>query len=237
MSELAGGSIWIDGALAPADALHLSAFDRGFQLGDGVFETLRARAGRPTELDDHLDRLRRSAAGLDIALAPSLDADVRAGIVALLAANGLDGEAGRRLDPDHGQPRGRHGARVAAARPDGGDGRDPGVAGRAAAGRPPRAGAASRGECGASRPGEPARGAEDDQPRRLRLRAARGAAGGRRRRAVPHDRRANLGGDERERVHRPRHRARDAGTRLRDPAGHDPDVDPALGACGRPRGD
>ena len=94
MSDLASGSIWIDGALVPADALHLSAFDRGFQLGDGVFETLRARVGRPTELDDHLDRLRRSATGLDIELPSSLEADVPEAIAALLAANGLDGAAG-----------------------------------------------------------------------------------------------------------------------------------------------
>ena len=39
-------------------------FDRGFQLGDGVFETLRARGGRPTELEEHVARLRRSADGL-----------------------------------------------------------------------------------------------------------------------------------------------------------------------------
>ena len=45
------GHAWVDGRLERADGLHLSAFDRGFQLGDGVFETLRARGGRPTELD------------------------------------------------------------------------------------------------------------------------------------------------------------------------------------------
>lgn len=94
MSDLAGSHIWIDGELAPADALHLSAFDRGFQLGDGVFETLRARGGRPTELDDHLERLGRSAAGLDIALASSLPDDIRRGIAVLLAAEGLDGPDG-----------------------------------------------------------------------------------------------------------------------------------------------
>jgi branched-chain amino acid aminotransferase len=94
VSDLAGHHIWLDGRLEPADARHLSAFDRGFQLGDGVFETLRARAGRPTELDDHLARLRRSAAGLDIALEPGLEADVRTGIANLLAAEGLDGPSG-----------------------------------------------------------------------------------------------------------------------------------------------
>jgi branched-chain amino acid aminotransferase len=89
--ELAGRHVWIDGDLRAADGLHLSAFDRGFQLGDGVFETLRARAGRPTELAEHLARLRNSAAGLDIALAPTTEADLTGAITELLAAEGLDG--------------------------------------------------------------------------------------------------------------------------------------------------
>lgn len=86
--------IWIDGDLAPADARHLSAFDRGFQLGDGVFETLRARGGRPTELTEHLERLRRSADGLDIPAAGLGDEVLAAGIATLLAAEGLDGPQG-----------------------------------------------------------------------------------------------------------------------------------------------
>lgn len=94
MSDLAGHHVWIDGALQPADALHLSAFDRGFQLGDGVFETLRARAGHPTELDLHLARLRHSAHGLDIDLSPSLESDLTRGVAELLAAEGLDGLSG-----------------------------------------------------------------------------------------------------------------------------------------------
>ena len=91
---LAGRHVWIDGAIEPAEGLHLSAFDRGFQLGDGVFETLRARGGRPTELAEHLSRLRRSAEGLDIDLGASLEADIEAGIAALLELEGLDGAEG-----------------------------------------------------------------------------------------------------------------------------------------------
>lgn len=90
--------VWLDGALRPADGPHLSAFDRGFQLGDGVFETLRARAGRPTELAAHLARLRRSAEGLDIPLdagrEDGLEDVLAGGIAALLAADGLDGPDG-----------------------------------------------------------------------------------------------------------------------------------------------
>lgn len=94
MTELSGHSIWIDGALAPAADRHLSAFDRGFQLGDGVFETLRARGGHPTELAEHLGRLRRSATGLDIELPPSLESRLTVGIAELLAAEALDGPEG-----------------------------------------------------------------------------------------------------------------------------------------------
>lgn len=88
------GHIWLDGHLLPADAPHLSAFDRGFQLGDGVFETLRARAGRPTELHEHAERLKRSAAGLAIPLAEDIESRLAAGIAELVAAEGLDGPDG-----------------------------------------------------------------------------------------------------------------------------------------------
>lgn len=86
--------IWLDGRLLPADARHLSAFDRGFQLGDGVFETLRARAGRPTELPEHVARLRLSAAGLAIPLPEDIESILAAGISQLVAAEGLDGPTG-----------------------------------------------------------------------------------------------------------------------------------------------
>jgi branched-chain amino acid aminotransferase len=107
---LAGRHIWIDGELVAADARHLSAFDRGFQLGDGVFETLRARAGRPTELAEHLARLRRSADGLDIPLGDELDHGLAGGIAALLASDGLDGpngDASIRITVSRGEMSGR----------------------------------------------------------------------------------------------------------------------------------
>jgi len=83
--------VWVDGRVMPAERPHLSAFDRGFLLGDGVFETLRVRAGRPTELAEHLARLRRSAGGLAIPLPSGLDALIAGGIAELIAAEGLDG--------------------------------------------------------------------------------------------------------------------------------------------------
>lgn len=86
--------VWVDGAVLPAAGAHLSVFDRGFQLGDGIFETLRARGGRPAELEAHLARLHRSAGGLDIDLPPDIDQRLADGIAALLAADGLDGPDG-----------------------------------------------------------------------------------------------------------------------------------------------
>ena len=88
------GHVWVDGRLLAADEPHLSAFDRGFQLGDGVFETLRARAGRPTELPEHVARLGRSAAGLAIPLPDDMESRLIAAIAALLAADRLDGPDG-----------------------------------------------------------------------------------------------------------------------------------------------
>ena len=104
------GHVWVDGRLLSADGLHLSVFDRGFQLGDGIFETLRARAGRPTELDEHVARLRRSADGLDIPLPDDIEARLVAGIAELLAADKLDGPTGDasiRITVSRGAFRGR----------------------------------------------------------------------------------------------------------------------------------
>ncbi len=104
------GHVWVDGELLSADARHLSAFDRGFQLGDGVFETLRAHAGHPTELDEHLARLHRSAEGLDLRLVADDDRRIRDGIAALLAADGFagpDGDASIRITVSRGAYRSR----------------------------------------------------------------------------------------------------------------------------------
>jgi branched-chain amino acid aminotransferase len=83
--------VWVNGAIVPAGEPVLTAFDRGFQLGDGVFETLRARSGRPTELAEHLARLRRSAEGLAIPLPGDVETLLARAIGELLAAQELAG--------------------------------------------------------------------------------------------------------------------------------------------------
>jgi branched-chain amino acid aminotransferase len=77
--------IWLDGGLRDAESARVSAFDHGLTVGDGVFETVKAVAGRPFALTRHLDRLARSAHGLGLP-EPDLD-EVRHACAAVLEAN------------------------------------------------------------------------------------------------------------------------------------------------------
>ena len=58
--------VWVNGERQADEARHLSARDRGFTLGDGVFETMRARNGAVFRLDRHLARLDRALTVLEI---------------------------------------------------------------------------------------------------------------------------------------------------------------------------
>jgi 4-amino-4-deoxychorismate lyase len=62
--------------VVPADTPVLRADDLGVLRGDGVFETAHVRAGRPWLLDEHLERMGRSAQrlGLELPAAAELTA-------------------------------------------------------------------------------------------------------------------------------------------------------------------
>ena len=81
---------WANGGLVPADAPLIPASDRGFLLGDAVFETIRVFGGRILELPLHAERLRGSAAALEIPLPIDVEAALRTAIGELLAADGLN---------------------------------------------------------------------------------------------------------------------------------------------------
>ncbi|RME43173.1 MAG: hypothetical protein D6796_13445 [Caldilineae bacterium] len=59
---------YLNGELQPADRPALLPTDRGFTLGDGLFETMRAVEGRVVHLAAHLRRLADGAARLQIPL-------------------------------------------------------------------------------------------------------------------------------------------------------------------------
>ncbi len=78
---------WINGALQRAGEARVSIFDSGFMQGIGLFETLRAYNGRTHALDEHLTRMRASAAALGWTTAPDADQLVE-GVDAVMGALG-----------------------------------------------------------------------------------------------------------------------------------------------------
>lgn len=99
--------IYLNGAIIPAEQARIDPADRGFSLGDGLFETMRAYDGRPFRLDDHLQRLSAAAAALRIPL-PVDVAAMTGAVTALLDANNhRQGDASIRITLSRGTgPRG-----------------------------------------------------------------------------------------------------------------------------------
>jgi branched-subunit amino acid aminotransferase/4-amino-4-deoxychorismate lyase len=77
----------LDGAIAPAEETRVPATDEGLLRGDGVFEVVRVYDGRPFALDEHLDRIERSAANLRLGY-PVPRQELEAEVPALLEARG-----------------------------------------------------------------------------------------------------------------------------------------------------
>lgn len=95
--------LYLNGALVEPEQARIAPGDRGFTLGDGLFETLRVRNGTVLRLEAHLARLAHGAAVIGLALP---DIDLAAALEATRAANGLC-EAVLRLTVSRGEgPRG-----------------------------------------------------------------------------------------------------------------------------------
>ena len=75
----------LNGRLLPADQAQISVFDSGLMQGIGLFETMRAYAGRVFRLERHLDRLRDSARQLGWSVVPDED-DLRANVEQVVGA-------------------------------------------------------------------------------------------------------------------------------------------------------
>lgn len=60
--------VFLNGRFVPEDQALVSAFDRGFLYGDGLFESIRVHLGAPFRWEEHLSRFEKGAAFLGIAL-------------------------------------------------------------------------------------------------------------------------------------------------------------------------
>ncbi|MHB1093744.1 D-amino acid aminotransferase [Thiobacillus sp.] len=60
-------SVYLNGEFLPRAEAKVSVFDRGFVLGDGVYELVPVYSGKPFRLDAHLHRLQLSLDGIRLA--------------------------------------------------------------------------------------------------------------------------------------------------------------------------
>ena len=92
--------------LVPLDLPIARADDAGLTRGDGIFETVHVRYGKPWQLDEHLVRMARSAKTLGIALPPA--AELAALVDSVLVDATEDAEVAVKIvctrGPDTGQP-------------------------------------------------------------------------------------------------------------------------------------
>ncbi|MBM3514485.1 MAG: 2-keto-4-methylthiobutyrate aminotransferase [Alphaproteobacteria bacterium] len=97
--------VFLNGGLVPANAARIDPADRGFLLGDGLFETIAVVGGSALRLDRHFARLRDGAAVIGLPI-PWADQDLAAAVESTAAENGLV-EAAVRLTVSRGSgPRG-----------------------------------------------------------------------------------------------------------------------------------
>jgi branched-chain amino acid aminotransferase len=80
----------VDGRVTPTAAATIGLKDDGLYRGDGAFEVIRLYQGHPFALGDHLDRLGRSAAAIELSFdRPALEAEIEA---LLAQAGAVDGQ-------------------------------------------------------------------------------------------------------------------------------------------------
>jgi len=81
------GVVWLNGRIVPEREAAIAVDDRGFLLGDGIFETMRVQAGQVPLFDRHWARLVVGAGVLDLPVPDQ--AEVLSAIGALGEATGV----------------------------------------------------------------------------------------------------------------------------------------------------
>ena len=80
--------IYMNGKMVPEKEAKVSVFDHGLLYGDGVFEGIRAYNNRVFMLDEHVERLYRSAQAIAMKI-PMTKAQMARAVAATCKANGL----------------------------------------------------------------------------------------------------------------------------------------------------
>jgi branched-chain amino acid aminotransferase len=92
----------VDGTISPTAEATVPLRDDGLYRGDGAFEVIRLYEGKPFALGDHLDRLQRSGAAIELKFdRPALESEIDALLAELGGADGqlrlIVTRGGRRL--------------------------------------------------------------------------------------------------------------------------------------------
>jgi branched-chain amino acid aminotransferase len=99
--------VHLNGRLIPESEAHLSIWDRGFTLGDGVYDTTRTFNHQPFRLGDHVTRLYRSLryVSIDPGIGPGeLTGAIEETLAANLGAVAVDDDMGLAFRVSRGAP-------------------------------------------------------------------------------------------------------------------------------------
>ena len=82
-------TVYVNSSFVPEADAKISVFDRAFLFAEGVYEVTAVLGGKPLDLENHLARLDRSLAEMQIA-PPLSHAELRALHAELIALNKVD---------------------------------------------------------------------------------------------------------------------------------------------------
>jgi len=96
--------IYVNGALVSREEAHISVFDSGFLLGDGVWEGIRLQGGHILFLEDHLERLFAGARAISLKIGKTAE-EIQGILLQTLQANGMVTDVHLRLIVSRGLKR------------------------------------------------------------------------------------------------------------------------------------